>query len=263
MPDLTTTLIQTRQLPATQDAIVQYCNQLLQIERWKDYCPNGLQVAGKSAIRRIVTGVSATQRLIDAAIAAQADMVLVHHGYFWKGEAPEIIGIKHRRLKSLLQHDMSLVAYHLPLDAHPVLGNNAQLAHLFGWQMDGTFGEQNLAQMAILPHATTLVELSAQMTTQLQRTPLVIGEPMQRIQRIGWCTGAAQSYFPAAIAQGVDVFISGEINEPTVHLARESGVAYVAAGHHATERYGVKALGEHLAAQCGIEVQFIDCDSPV
>jgi dinuclear metal center YbgI/SA1388 family protein len=242
--------------------LVDYTRQILQAERFRDYCPNGLQVAGREEIRKIVSGVTASMDLLQAAHAAGADLILVHHGYFWRNEDARVVGIKHARLKFLLMHDINLLAYHLPLDAHPLYGNNVQLAVKLGFSLEAWAGEQN-----ILAYGTTapctLQALAAHIEQQLQRPPLVIGDMNRSVRRVAWCTGGAQSYMEAAIELGVDVFVSGEISEQTVHLARESGVAYIAAGHHATERYGVQALGEHLAQQFGIAHEFIEIENPV
>jgi len=189
--------------------------------------------------------------------------VLVHHGYFWKGEDGRVTGIRRQRLKTLLANDINLLAYHLPLDAHPELGNNAQLASRLGWQPDGRFGEQDIAWLGTTGAPTSAGGLVAQIAAGLARTPLLIGDPQRPVHRIGWCSGGAQSYFEQAISLGVDAFISGEISEQTVHLARESGVAYLACGHHASERYGVAALAAHLAERCSLQCEFVDLDNPV
>ncbi|MEQ1602116.1 MAG: Nif3-like dinuclear metal center hexameric protein [Methylophilaceae bacterium] len=243
--------------------LVNYTGQILQVERFKDYCPNGLQVAGCHEVSKIVSGVTASLALLEAAHAAGADTVLVHHGYFWRNEDVRVVGLKHARLKFLLQHDINLVAYHLPLDAHPELGNNAQLGHLLGLQLDGWAGDQNLIAYGGLPNASSLAGLGEHLARTLQRAPLLLGDLAKPIKRVAWCTGGAQSYFEQAIALDVDVFISGEASEQAVHLARESGVAYIAAGHHATERYGIQALGDHLAKQFGLEHHFVDIENPV
>jgi dinuclear metal center YbgI/SA1388 family protein len=240
-----------------------YIGSLLQVSRFRDYCPNGIQVEGRAEIRRIATGVTASQHLLDAATAWGADAILVHHGYFWRSEDAAITGIKKRRIAHLLQHDVSLLAYHLPLDAHAELGNNAQLAQRLGWIEQGRFGEQEIACHGELAQAQTLQELSAHIAHTLQRAPQVIAGDGRIIRRVAWCTGAAQDYFELAIALGVDVFVTGEISEKNVHQAQETGVAFIAAGHHATERYGVQALGEHLAIQFGLEHRFFDQDNPV
>jgi len=245
-------------------ALTRYLDDLLNVAAIRDYCPNGLQVEGRAEVRFIVTGVTASQALIEAAIQAQADAVLVHHGYFWKGEAQPITGIKGRRIRALVKADLSLLAYHLPLDLHPELGNNVQLARQMGWMREGDFGDDGIGLIGRVPAGqSTVAGLVSQLTTVLARPPMLIGEPSQPVRRVAWCTGAAQSYLAAAIDAGCDVFVSGEISEPTVHLAREAGVAYISAGHHATERYGVQALGEHLAARFDLAHRFIDIDNPV
>lgn len=241
-----------------------YLAQVLNIARFRDYCPNGLQVEGRARIATIVSGVTASLALVEAAVAAEADAVLVHHGYFWRGEDARLVGVKHRRIKKLLQHDLNLFAYHLPLDMHPELGNNAQLAAHLGLQADGRFGEDDIGWLGRAGEGVKNVgELARLVESVLGRAPQVIGDPAQPLGRIGWCTGAAQNYLGDAIAAGASVYLSGEISEPTVHLAREAGVAYLACGHHATERYGVQALGEHLAQRFGIAHRFIDIPNPV
>lgn len=253
-----------KQQTVKRDEIDTYLAQMLNIARFRDYCPNGLQVEGRDRITSIVSGVTASQALIEAAIEAKADAVLVHHGYFWKGEDARIVGIKQRRIARLLAQDLNLFAYHLPLDMHPELGNNAQLARQLGLQADGRFGEDDLGWLGRAPASVTTVgELARLVEETLGRTPQVIGDPAQPLGRIGWCTGAAQSLLNDAIGAGATAYLSGEISEPTVHLARETGVAYLACGHHATERYGVQALGEHLAERFGINHRFIDIPNPV
>jgi dinuclear metal center YbgI/SA1388 family protein len=246
-----------------REDLVDYLDRLLQAANFRDYCPNGLQVEGRPEVRRIVAGVTASQALLDAAVARGADAVLVHHGYFWKGEDGRVTGIRRQRLKTLLAHDINLFAYHLPLDAHAELGNNAQLAARLGWIADGRFGEQDIAWLGRPSAETSAGELAARIAGTLAREPLLIGDPARPVRRLGWCSGGAQGYFEQAIALGVDAFVSGEISEQTVHLARESGAAYLACGHHATERYGVAALAAHLAAQCGLYCEFVDIGNPV
>ena len=243
--------------------LVEYLDRLLEPAKFRDYCPNGLQVEGRAEVRRIVAGVTASQALLDDAVAVQADAVLVHHGYFWRGEDGRITGMRKRRLATLIENDISLLAYHLPLDAHPTLGNNAQWAAALGWQPQGQFGEQDIGWVGTLPQPQTVAELATGLTVALGRAPLVIGEPARPISRLAWCSGGAQGYFEQAIALGVDAYLSGEISEQTVHLARESGVAYFAAGHHATERFGAQALALHLAEHCGLDCRFVDVDNPV
>ena len=240
-----------------------YLNQLLDVAHFRDYCPNGLQVEGRSEVRKLISGVTASFDLLKAAVAAGADAVLVHHGYFWRGENQCLTGMKRRRIALLMEHDISLLAYHLPLDAHLELGNNTQLGRRLGFIETGRFGEQSIAVHGTLPQTMTLKDLRINVEHMLSRKPLVIGDEAKLVQRIAWCTGAAQDYFDEAIRLGVDAFVTGEISEQTVHAARESGVAFIAAGHHATERYGVQALGEHVTQKFGIAHQFIDVDNPV
>ncbi len=240
-----------------------YIESELAVSRFRDYCPNGIQVEGRAEIGRIATAVTASQAVLEAATAWGADAILVHHGYFWRNEDAAIAGIKKRRIGHLLQHDVSLLAYHLPLDAHPTLGNNAQLAERLGWVVEGSFGEQGIAMHGSLAQAQTLQQLVKQVHHTLQRAPQVIGNANPTIARIAWCSGGGQGYFEQAVALGVDAFLTGEISEQNVHVAQESGVAFIAAGHHATERYGVQALGEHLAAHFRLEHRFFDQDNPV
>lgn len=246
-----------------QHDLENYLNQLLEISRFRDYCPNGLQVEGRKQINTLVSGVTASLKLIETAIACNADGILVHHGYFWKGEEACIRGLKYQRLRLLMKHDINLFAYHLPLDAHLEWGNNAQLARKLGLQYDGSFGEQAIAMHGYLANPMSLGELGKLIATSLSREPLIIGDLSRTVHRIAWCTGAAQGYFEAAIQAQVDVFMTGEISEQNVHMARESGVAFIAAGHHATERYGVQALGTHLAQRFGLNHEFIDLTNPV
>jgi len=252
---------------ATLHDLVNYTNELLDIQQFHDYCPNGLQVEGKFEVQTLISGVTASQAFVDAAISAGADALLVHHGYFWKGEDQSIRGMKKKRLASLLAVDVSLLAYHLPLDAHPRYGNNVQLARVLGLKPEGTqantAGKEALLMYGSLPLPMTAQALSDHIKTCLKRAPQHISGTAQKIQRVAWCTGAAQSYIEQAVSLGVDAFISGEISEPTVHIARETGLHFFAAGHHATERYGVQALGGHLADHFGIIHHYIDIDNPV
>jgi dinuclear metal center YbgI/SA1388 family protein len=250
---------------ATLRELVDYTNALLAIGRFQDYCPNGLQVEGEPEVGLLISGVTACQDLIEAAIAAGADALLVHHGYFWKGEDPCITGMKRRRLQRLLGTQTSLLAYHLPLDAHPELGNNAQLGRVLGLETAGTFGGDDgagLVHYAYPASAMDTATLSMRIRRALGRAPLHIPGARELIRSVGWCTGAAQSWIEAAAGRGLDAFISGEISEQTVHVARECGIHYFAAGHHATERFGVQALGNHLAERFSIGHQFIDIDNP-
>lgn len=240
-----------------------YLDQLLRPGQFNDYCPNGLQVEGKRELSKIVTGVTASMDLLQAAHKANADAILVHHGYFWRGEAQPIVGIKKRRLQFLLQHDINLFAFHLPLDTHPELGNNVMLAKQLGLELTSRAGENDMLGLAELGAPQSLQALVTHIQAKLKRAPQVIGDLTRPIKRIALCTGAAQGYIEQAAAANVDVYISGEISEQTVHVARETGVAYIAAGHHATERYGIRALGEHLEKMFGIAHEFIDVDNPV
>ena len=240
-----------------------YTCALLDTARFRDYSPNGLQIAGRDQVHKIVTGVSANLALLEHAIQRGADAILVHHGYFWKNEDARIVGVKHARIKTLLAHDISLFGFHLPLDAHPTLGNNAQLGQRLGFQLEGWTGEQNLIAYGSVPEASTLEALSARIGERLQRQPLVIGRSDAFIRRIAWCSGGAQGYFESAAALGVDAYLTGEASEHNAHFARESGIAFIAAGHHATERYGIQALGEHLAAHFGLQHEFIEIPNPI
>ncbi|MGA7593993.1 MAG: Nif3-like dinuclear metal center hexameric protein [Gallionella sp.] len=240
-----------------------YNASLLQTNLFKDYCPNGLQVEGRAEVRRIATGVTASQHVLDAAIEWGADAILVHHGYFWRNEEATLVGTRKKRIAQLLRHDVSLLAYHLPLDAHDELGNNAQLGKLFGFTSQGRFGDQNMVWLGELIPPRSLTQFSRQIADDLQRTPQVIGDGAANIRKVAWCSGGAQGYFEAAIAQGVDAYITGEISEQNYHLANETGVAFIAAGHHATERLGIQALGEHLSTRFGLEHRFFDQPNPV
>ncbi|WP_192483210.1 MULTISPECIES: Nif3-like dinuclear metal center hexameric protein [Cysteiniphilum] len=247
-----------------QKELKAYLNQLLNVDTIKDYCPNGLQVEGMKSIHTIVTGVSASLELIEAAILKKADAILVHHGYFWKGENQTITGIKYQRIKALIKHDINLFAYHLPLDIHPTLGNNAQLAQLLGLNVSAEFDTGTTPNYGIIcDHHTTLTDLTQLITDKLKRTPLIVGKMNEDIQKIAICTGGAQDFIEHAYHAGADVYISGEISERTTLIARELGITYIAAGHHATERYGIKTLGQHLAKHFDLTHHFIDIDNPV
>ncbi|MEH6576382.1 MAG: Nif3-like dinuclear metal center hexameric protein [Amphritea sp.] len=246
--------------------IISYANNLLTPEQYRDYCPNGLQVEGKKNVQRIISGVTASQALLDAAVKLDADLVLVHHGYFWKGESEPVTGIKKQRLKTLLQHDMSLLAYHLPLDGHPQLGNNTQLAQRLDLEITGGLEVGNPLSIGLtgrLPEPMRAEAFSEHIAKALGREVMHIEGGPEFIETIGWCTGAAQGYIDKAAILGLDAYLSGEISEPTVHSARELGIHYFSAGHHATERYGVQALGERLAEVFALEHQFVDIKNPV
>lgn len=252
-------------MPVTLKKLTDEASRYLNAHKISDYCPNGLQVEGRPQVQRLITGVTASQALLDAAVEVKADAVLVHHGYFWKNEAPCVVGIKQRRLKTLLVNDISLLAYHLPLDVHPEVGNNARLAQLLGIEVESSLEPDNPRSVGLigrLPEPLLAVAFAQRITEVLGREPLMVaGQGL--IQRIGWCSGGAPGYIEQAIAAGVDAYLTGEASEPAVHLARESGLSFFAAGHHATERCGVQALGDYLARTFGIEHQFIDCPNPV
>ncbi len=249
----------------TRQALLNACNELLQPTRFKDYGPNGLQVEGADTVRHIVSGVTASRALIEAAIDAKADAIFVHHGLFWRGQDGTVTGWMKQRLQLLLAHNINLLAYHLPLDAHPELGNNAQLGKRLGLQAQGMFGEQELGLWGTRADGQAFADvnaLAAVVSAALHREPVVVQTPVREIRKVAWCTGGAQSNYEAAIAAGVDAFITGEISEPQAHLARETGVAFLACGHHATERYGAPAVAAHVAAQLGVMHQFIEIDNP-
>ena len=246
--------------------LTQYLAELLRVDRFKDYGPNGLQVEGKKEINRIISGVTASRALIEAAVEAKADAILVHHGYFWKGEDPCLVGMKAGRIRRLFQHDINLLAYHLPLDAHGELGNNVQLAMRLGFNVEGRFigdAETGIGMYGSLAKAMSGEALAVHINSVLTRMPLHIAGTDRPIRRIAWCTGGAQSYIEQAIMLGVDAYLTGEASEYTVHIARESGIHFFAAGHHATERYGVQALAEHLGDRFGLQQHYIEIENPV
>jgi dinuclear metal center YbgI/SA1388 family protein len=256
-----------------RDELSLFLDDHLQVARIKDYCPNGLQVQGKPIIKKLVSGVTASMALIEEAIALKADAIMVHHGWFWKNDDARVIGQLHSRLKLLMDHEINLFAYHLPLDVHPVLGNNAQLAKVMGWKPLMGSKRVSLGSASVIdgliwegrPEASqkTLGQLARSISGRLGRDPLVIGDLNKPIKRIAWCTGGAQGYINEAISMKVDAYISGEVSEQTFHAAQESGVAYIAAGHHATERYGIGALGEFVAQKYKLKHQFVDIPNPV
>lgn len=246
--------------------IIQACETLLEPHQLRDYCPNGLQVAGKPSVTKLITGVTACQQLLDAAVSANADAILVHHGYFWKGEDPCVVGIMRERLKTLLTHDINLIAYHLPLDVHPELGNNIKLAQHLNIHNSQQFPVDDgtmLGNVGDLLEPCSGAEFAQFISQQLGREPLHIPGHDRPIKKIAWCTGAAQDFLPLAAARGADAYISGEVSERTTHMARELGIDYFAAGHHATEQFGVQALGEHLSREFNLEHEFINIDNPV
>lgn len=250
---------------ASQQQLLQAFDGLLQPERFKDYGPNGLQVEGKQEVRRIVSGVTASRALIEAAIAANADALFVHHGLFWRGQDGRVTGWMKQRLALLLAHDINLYAYHLPLDAHPQLGNNAQLGARLGLEATGRFGEQDLGFLGQRSGGGGFADaqaLARHLEQALNRPVTLVDSGHGAIENIAWCTGGAQGYFEGAIAAGAQAFITGEISEPQAHYARECGVSFFACGHHASERYGAPAVAGHVAAQLGLAHEFIDIDNP-
>lgn len=246
--------------------LLQALTTILEPHYFQDYCPNGLQVEGCDTIKTLVTGVSASQALVDAAIKENADAILVHHGYFWKGENPCLTGMKFQRIKKLIEHNINLFAYHLPLDAHPELGNNAQLAKQLGIIVEGGLEPENprsIGNVGSLTESVTGEAFAARLEAVLSRKPLHVAGSGRSIKRVAWCTGGAQGYIEKAVALGVDAFITGEASEQTTHVANECGIHFFAAGHHATERYGAASLGEFIANKFQLNHRFIDIDNPV
>jgi dinuclear metal center YbgI/SA1388 family protein len=243
----------------------QLLNDILKPHLIKDFCPNGLQVEGKNEIKKIVTGVTASQALIEAAIEQQADAILVHHGFFWKGESQPITGMKKRRIGALLANDINLFGYHLPLDIHPAVGNNAQLAKLLDIEIETGLEPtpNSVAMKGRLKTPLSGEDFADKIAKVLNRTPLTSLVRSAKIETIALCTGGGQGYIDLAADQGIDAYLTGEASEQTIHSSREQNIDFFAAGHHATERYGVKALGELLAQEHGFDVIFIDIDNPV
>jgi dinuclear metal center YbgI/SA1388 family protein len=256
---------QGKSMSVTNSKLLQSLNLLLKPEKVHDYCPNGLQVEGKQKVSKLVTGVTASQALIDHGVSINADAILVHHGYFWKGESPCITGMKKKRIQTLLQHDINLYAYHLPLDIHPTLGNNAQLAKLLGITDVSPLDDNNPQSVVMkgrFEAGISSTELTDLLSTKLAKRPLHEAANSTRIKTVAWCTGGGQGYINLAADKGMDAYITGEVSEQTIHTAREMGIHFYAAGHHATERYGVKALGEYIQQKLDIEVVFVDIDNP-
>ncbi|MAM71269.1 MAG: Nif3-like dinuclear metal center hexameric protein [Gammaproteobacteria bacterium] len=248
------------------ETLVQECNLLLRPDDFRDYCPNGLQVEGSATVNSLVSGVTASQDFLQAAIKQGADAVLVHHGYFWQGENPQISGIKKQRIRTLLENDISLLAYHLPLDAHPQIGNNIQLGKQLGFTVEDELFPRHKSKVGVtgrLEEPCSAEVLCERIEQVLQRRPLHVPGRTEKINTIAWCTGSAQHFIEQAHELGADAYLSGEVSEQTVHFARESGIHFFAAGHHATERYGVQALGSYLAEKFDLQHQFIDIDNPV
>lgn len=253
-------------MPVLRAELISYLDSLLNAKQIKDFCPNGLQVEGKPQISKLVTGVTASEALIDAAIEQQADAILVHHGYFWKGEAYPIVGMKKNRIAKLIKHDISLIAYHLPIDVHSELGNNAQIGKLLeltNVRPALEFSPEGIIMCGEYSKAKPLNEVTGQVKKVLDREPLTSNGRNADVKSVAWCTGGGQSYIDQVAELGVDLFITGEASEQTIHSSRELGIDFIAAGHHATERYGVKSVGAHLANEFGLDVQFIDIHNPV
>lgn len=242
--------------------LIKILDDLLHPELFKDYAPNGLQVEGKSEISRIVTAVSATQNVLDQALALKADALLVHHGWFWRGENPAVVATKYRRLKTLMSGEINLIAYHLPLDAHATLGNNAQMAQLLAATDVAQGGENNFIWTGLVP-PISVQTLASHLEKCLNRSPLVLGDQTKTVSRLAWCSGAAEDFFEDAIAMGAEAYISGEATERTTHLAREMHVPFLVCGHHATERLGIKALSDWLYENHGLECIFVDDENPI
>lgn len=253
-------------MTVTNTQLLRYLDELLKPQKVKDYCPNGLQIEGAENITKVITGVTASQALIDHAIQRKAQAIFVHHGYFWRGENPCLRGMKKARFKALLLNDINLYAYHLPLDIHPELGNNAQLAKRLGISVVGGLDKSDLQSVAMQGEFAQAMSLSSvvnKVEQTLDRTPLVISGGQHKIKTVAWCTGGGQGYIEAAAEQGIDAFITGEASEQTVHTAREMNIHFIAAGHHATERYGALEVGNHLSQTFGLDVEFVDIDNPV
>lgn len=253
-------------MPVLRAELISYLDTLLNAKQIKDYCPNGLQVEGKQEIKKIVTGVTASEALIDAAIEQGADAILVHHGYFWKGEAYPIVGMKKNRIGKLIQNEISLIAYHLPIDVHSELGNNAQIGKLLALSNVRPaleFAPEGIIMLGEYDEPKSIDDVANDINVALNREPLVSDARQQKVKSLAWCTGGGQSYIDQVAELGVDLFITGEASEQTIHSSRELGIDFIAAGHHATERYGVKMVGEHLADKFGLNVQFVDIHNPV
>ena len=247
---------------ALRDEIETWLREQLAVERFKDYGPNGLQIEGRATVRKVASGVTASRAFIEAALQAGADTLLVHHGLFWRGQDGRLTGWLRERVALLVRNDLNLLAYHLPLDAHPRLGNNAQLGLRLGLQADARFGDQDLGFIGDAGALGDVAALGARVAQALGRDALIVPGDGRPLRRVAWCTGGAQGFFEAAVAAGADAFLTGEISEPQSHLARETGVAFLACGHHATERYGAPALGAELAARFDLEHVFIDVPNP-
>ena len=248
-----------------RDQLKRALDEELNSAAFNDYCPNGLQVEGSAVISRVVSGVTACQALIDRAVALEADAILVHHGYFWRGEDPCLVGMKGRRVSALIRANINLFAYHLPLDNHPMLGNNAGLGRALKFSSWSSLKEHDASYPVFTgsyEKNRPLSEVSQGLSEVLGRSITTVGEADTTIRSVAWCTGGGQGYIDDAADAGVDLFITGEMSEQTVHVARERNIAFIAAGHHATERFGARALGDWVAKKFDIEHEFVDIDSP-
>ena len=251
---------------AALQEIIQWCNDTLKTHEFKDYAPNGLQIEGKSEVKKIVCAVTASQEAIDAAVAQQADLLLVHHGYFWKGEAYPITGMRGKRIKTLIQHDISLVAYHLPLDSHPMLGNNAAIADLLELEIFEALDASErhpIGNIGYLKQALSPEDFKNLLTERLGFQTIHLPADKKTIQKVGFCTGAAQDFISKAAEQNCDAYISGEVSERTYYEAKELDVHYYACGHHATERYGVQRLGKAISEQFNLEYSYFELNNPI
>ena len=257
---------QFERIMAQLKEIIQWCDETLNTHEFKDYAPNGLQIEGRSDVQKILCAVTASQEAIEAAIAQNADILLVHHGYFWKGEPYPITGMRGKRIKSLIQHDISLVGYHLPLDSHPTLGNNAAIAEclaLENLQALDPSERHPIGNIGFLKHAMSATEFRDYLTARLGFNTIHLPAEKNQIQKVGFCTGAAQDFIGKAAEQGCDAFISGEVSERTYYEAKELDVHYYACGHHATERYGVQRLAKAISEQFNIEYSYFELNNPI
>jgi len=249
---------------AALSELIEYCNSRLDAGSFEDYCPNGLQVEASLEVSRVVTGVTASLALIEAAAAAGAELLLVHHGYFWKNEAPPLTGMKGRRIQALYRYGMSLAAYHLPLDAHAQIGNNACLGGLLGCTGAKSIeGENGLLWGSEFSSALAIDALLAKVQEITGREPLLLPGGDHAVRRLAWCTGGAQGWVDKAADLGFDAYLTGEVSETSFHIAAERNIHFIAAGHHATERYGIQALGKELEDKFNVKHEFIDIPNPV
>ena len=251
---------------ANLNEIIQWCDQTLKSHEFKDYAPNGLQIEGTSEVKKILCAVTASQTAIDAAVAYGADLLLVHHGYFWKGEPYPITGMRGKRIKSLIQHDISLVGYHLPLDSHPTIGNNAAIADLLELEHIQALdpNERNpIGNIGYLKSAMSPEVFKQFASEKLGFDAIHLPADKTSIQKVGFCTGGAQDYIKKAADQDCDAYISGEVSERTFYEAQELNVHYYACGHHATEKYGVQRLAKAISEQFNIEYSYFELNNPI